>query len=371
MWTVIALVMLPPTFCNMKGLLSGGEQPRLADGVADAGMAEHVGIGRLAENLVRRPQRKVMQDDRQPAALAQIDVAVDVSGGQRVFEAAGDFVLRQAFEQVGHVIVGAVHGEVVMDAESFRGHLLHRLGLVEDVLERGKVVLEPGVSLAGVLFDGLGHALRVRRNRPAADRHPGAVLLSDQLVDRNAGGLAHQVVHRRAQTQAGLVSHPVEGVGADVLVDDFLRLGTPALAEADQSLVGLHLVDGAPGRAVVMVQLVGDPVDVLQLDFVYVDVGDLHVDLSPLGPDVRRVNDIHQVQQAATSMPGEKREKIIPETASVSWGSADCLPRPEVEASSRWCFGVTYGVNRSQPGSEKLVVIDSRLAFRARPVTVA
>ena len=51
---------------------------------------------------------------------------------------------------VGHVVDGAAFREVVMDAETPRRHLHHRLGLVEHLLERGEVKLQPGVTMPGV-----------------------------------------------------------------------------------------------------------------------------------------------------------------------------------------------------------------------------
>ena len=184
------------------------------------------------------------------------------------------------------MVVGAVHGEVVVDAKARRSHRLHRRSLVEDILERREVVFEPGIAQIGVAQYGFGHVVRVGRYCPRADGNPRAVLLTEELVDRHAGGLAHQVVHRRAQGQRGLVADPLEGIAAEVLVDDLLRLGAAALAESAESAIGVSDVDCAAGGAVVVVERVGDPVAIGDGDLVDLDLDDVHV--SP-GPAVDRM----------------------------------------------------------------------------------
>ena len=186
------------------------------------------------------------------------------------------------------MIVGAVHGEVVVDFEAGRGDGLHSFGLVEDVFEGREVVFEPGVAGLGVALYCLGHVLGVRRHSPGANRDPGALLLAEELVDRYSGGLAHQIVHRCAQGQRGLVADPCKGVGAEVAVDCFLCFGrAAAFAEAAKAIVGMRDIDGAACRAVVVVERVGDPVVVFGRDFVDFDVDDLH-GFAPLSQDRHR-----------------------------------------------------------------------------------
>jgi len=157
---------------NHERAVVGGEEACPAYGVADFRVAEHVGVGGLAEDLVGGAGGKVVEDDRQSRALAQLDIAVDILSRQGVLEAAGDLVPGQSFEEIGHVVVGAVHGEVVVDLEPPGCHFPHRLGLVEDILEGGEMVLHPGVALLGIALDGFGHAAGMGGDGPAAYRNP-------------------------------------------------------------------------------------------------------------------------------------------------------------------------------------------------------
>ncbi len=197
-----------------------------------------------------------MADDRQSDPLSQIDRGQGVPRVDGVLEAAGDRVAGKPLQQVGHVVYGAASREVEMDAETPRRHLHHRPGLVEYVLERGEVELQPGVTLPGVAPHRLGHSLRVRRHRPAPHRYPGSVFLPEQLVDRHAGRLPHEVVHRGADRQGGFVPEPVERVAAYVLGDHLRRL-LAALAEADFPAVGVGDVDGPSADSLVVGELPG------------------------------------------------------------------------------------------------------------------
>ena len=169
-------------------------------------MAQHVGISRSAIDFVGGSGREVVQYDGPARALAQLYVTVNVLAGQRILEAAGDLVFGQFVEQTRHVVFGAVHGEIVVQLEPLGCHLLHGLGLIDHVFERGQVELHPRVALLGVGQHGSGHAVGMRAHRPRRDRYPGAILLAKELVHGNAGGFAHEVVHRRPQTEGGLVA---------------------------------------------------------------------------------------------------------------------------------------------------------------------
>ena len=102
------------------------------------------------------------------------------------------------------------------------------------------------------------------------------MFLSDQLVDRYARGLAHQVVHRRTQRQGGLVSDPVEGIRSDVLVDHLFRFQFVSLAQPRKPIIGVRDVDRPLCRTVEVVQLVRYPVLVLEGDFVDFYFCDFH-----------------------------------------------------------------------------------------------
>ena len=138
------------------------------------------------------------------------------------------------------------------------------------------MVLQPRVASSRVAFHGLGHALRVGGNRPAAHWNPGPMLLPEELVHRHTGGLTHQVVHRRAQGQGQLVAHPVEWVRAEVALDNVLRNSSAAVAEAGEAGVGVGDVDRAPGRTAVVIERISEPVLVWQADLVELDFSDLH-----------------------------------------------------------------------------------------------
>ena len=116
--------------------------------------------------------------------------------------------------------------------------------------------LHPRVPLFRVGRHGPGHALGMRAHRPRRHGHPGAVLLAEELVHRHPRGFAHEVVHRRSQTEGGLVAYPVEGVRADVLVQHLLPFRSPAFAEADEPVVGADDVYRALRQVVVVEELV-------------------------------------------------------------------------------------------------------------------
>ncbi|HIG45212.1 MAG TPA: hypothetical protein EYQ20_01845 [candidate division Zixibacteria bacterium] len=81
--------------------------------------------------------------------------------------------------------------------------------------------------------------------RPTAHRHPRAVLLAYELVYRHAARLAHKVVHCRTKAQRHLVTHMVEGVGADIAVNRLLGLRAAGLAKPDEPVVSVRHVDCA------------------------------------------------------------------------------------------------------------------------------
>ncbi len=127
-------------------------------------------------------------------------------------------------------------------------------------------------------------------NRPCRHRHPGPILLTEELVYRYTGGFTHQVVHRRTQAEGGLVADPVKGVGADVAVQHLLFFDPLRLAQAGQTAVGADDVDRALGQVVVVNELVGLGFVVLQRYPVDVDIGDLQsaVDLIGVMSALRR-----------------------------------------------------------------------------------
>ena len=117
------------------------------------------------------------------------------------------------------------------------------------------------------------HVGRMGRDRPGADGHPAAVALAEELVDRDSGRLAHQVVHGLGHGNGGLVPDPVEGTGADVLVEHLLRLVAP-FAQPLKALVGVNHIHTALGGTIIVIQLVVEPVHVAGVDLVFLDVGD-------------------------------------------------------------------------------------------------
>ena len=219
--------------------------------------------------------------DGQARPLAQFYVSGDVFPGEGIFEAAGDLILRQPVQQSGHVVFRAVHGEVVVNPETLRRHLLHGLGLIDDVFERRQVKLHPRVTLFRIGLHSSGHAVGVGTHRPRRHRYPGAVLLAEELVRRHASRLAHEVVHRRSQSERGLIADPVEGVRANVLVQHVLRFRARAFSQAKQATVGTHYVYRALRHVVIVDELVGPVLVVLEGDPVDVDVGNLHDPIYP------------------------------------------------------------------------------------------
>ena len=118
-----------------EGTVVRGEQTGPAHRDPDFLMSEHVGVRGLHEHFVRRLRGEVVQHDGQPGTLTQFDVALNISRWQRIFEAAGYLEPLQLVQEFGHVVVGAVHGEIVVHPEPFWRHRLHGLGLIHDVLE--------------------------------------------------------------------------------------------------------------------------------------------------------------------------------------------------------------------------------------------
>ena len=164
-------------------------------------------------------------------------------------------------------------GEVEVQLESLGGHLLHGLELIEDVLEGREVILHPVVAHGRVFLYGFHHVGRMGGDRPGGEGHPAPVALAEELVDRNSGRLAHQVVGGLGHGNGGLVPDPVEGAGADVLLEHLVRLVSP-FAQPLQALVGVNHVDAALGGTVEVIQLVVEPVHVVRMDLVFLDVGD-------------------------------------------------------------------------------------------------
>ena len=280
-----------------EGDVGGREQAGPPPGGSDLLVSQHIGVGRPPQHLEGASQRRMVVDDRQPAALSQLGVALDVPFLQRILETAGDTVFRDVLQQLEHVVVGAVHGDVVVDAEPLGGHFLHGVHLVHHVLEGREMVLHPCVAHGRKVLDGLRHALGMGRDRPGGHRHPAAVALPEELVDGDSCRLAHQVVHGRPQSQRVLVSHPVEGAGADVFFDGLLGLRASALAQSGQPGVGMHHVDGPFPGTVEVVELIGDPVHELLGDVVDLDVGDPDGSMPGLGLLFGRPHRLPAVQE--------------------------------------------------------------------------
>lgn len=112
-----------------------------------------------------------------------------------------------------------------MDLESPGSDLLHRPHLIEHVLERRQVILQPGIASLGIPLDRPGHPRGSRRNGPAGDWNKSPLTRSEELVNRDSRGLSHEVVHRHAEGQTGLVANPVEGIRPFVLADHIRVLG--------------------------------------------------------------------------------------------------------------------------------------------------
>ena len=217
-----------------------------------------------------------MEHDRSPCPPFEFDVTVEVFSGQGILETARDGVLGQTVQQTRHMIVGAVHGEVVVQAEPLRRYTLHGLGLVDDILEGRQVELHPCVALIGVVSDGRSHPLRMRTDRPGRHRNPRSMFLAEQLINRHASGLAHQIVHRRPQAKGCLVPHPGEGIRPQIALDRLLRFGALAFTQPDESIVGAYHIDRAPSHVVIVTQLVGAPIDIAQPDLARFDRCDFH-----------------------------------------------------------------------------------------------
>ena len=165
-------------------------------------------------------------------------------------------------------------GEVELKLEPLGSHLLHGLELVEDVLEGREVVFHPGVAHGRIIPDGVrpspGGGWRPSRSRRApsggsAGRIACRTGTPAALPIRSYHGLGHG--------DGGLVPDPVEGTGADVFLQHFLGF-VAALPQSVETLVGMNHVDGSTGGAVEVIQFVVEPVEIVQLDVVGLDVGD-------------------------------------------------------------------------------------------------
>ena len=174
------------------------------------------------------------------------------------------------------MIFGAVHGEVVVQLEAPRRNLLHGFGLIDDIFEGGEVKLHPAMPHGGIGLYRPGHAVGMGADRPRGHRHPRAIFLAEEFIHRHASGLAHQIVHRRAQAQRGLVTDPIEGIRADVLVQNLLPLRPLAFAQTDQARVGVDHVNGTLRQVVVVDQFIGPGFVVGEGDPVDLDLGDFH-----------------------------------------------------------------------------------------------
>ncbi len=162
------------------------------------------------------------------------------------------------------------------------------------------MVLHPGVAHGGEALDGLRHALGVSRDRPGGHRHPAAVSLAKELVNGDARGLAHQVVHGRPQPQRGLIAHPIEGAGADVLFNRLGWLRASTLTEPGQPCVGMDHVDRPLPGAVEVIELVSDPVQKFFGDVVDLNVGDPDGSMHGIGALPGRPYRLPGIQQKAT-----------------------------------------------------------------------
>ena len=70
MWAVMARVMLPPTFCSMKGLLSAAKRPARRTASPITWCPSHVRIRGFHQDFVGCTHGKVMQHNGQPRSLA-------------------------------------------------------------------------------------------------------------------------------------------------------------------------------------------------------------------------------------------------------------------------------------------------------------
>ena len=247
------------------------EQPRLADGSANLGMTHHVPVSRTANHFECRAERRMVIEDRNANPVPQLPVGFDVLFQLGILESTTDRVASHPDQQVGSVIVGAAHRDIELDLESRWSHLLHGLELVEYVFERREMVLQPRVASPRIPPDSLGHVARIGRDGPRTDLDPATLPLAKQTVHRHAGGLAHQVIHRRPQPQRCHVANMIERIGADVALADRVGFQCSTLAQPHQPVVRLHLVDKSFRRPVEVLQFVVNPLVVPRMNLVNLD----------------------------------------------------------------------------------------------------
>ena len=254
-----------------EGQVEFAKETGLANRGPNLGVPQHVPVRGPSNHLERRTQRRVVVEDRNTDPVAKLLVGVDVLLELRIFKGPANREPGHPDQQVGSVIVGATHGDIELDLEPRWSDLLHRLELVEDVLEGREMVFQPGVTPSRVLSDGFGHVGGVGRDSPRTDLDPTTLPLTDQPVNRNTRSLAHQVVHRRPQSQRCHVTDMIERVGPDVALADTFGLQRTAFSEPHQPGIGLHLIDIPFRGPVEMLQFVVDPLVVTRLNLVGLD----------------------------------------------------------------------------------------------------
>ena len=223
----------------------------------------------------------MVNEDGDGALLPQQTIAVAIFGTDGVLDASGDGKLFQ-FPQ--HRVDGFEVGvfiEVIVNLEPGGSNLLHGFGLIDGVLQDIHVVFEPVIAAAGYVDNFFRHFFRRPRDGPGRHRNPGAHLGSQELPGGQTQIFPHEVVDGHVHGQVPDVGHPVERIGAKVILEATLPQRAAALSVTLQPQVRPDHVDDAclQGEPVVSKERLGIVVVKGRDHFVLLDLDDLH--LSP------------------------------------------------------------------------------------------
>ena len=184
--------------------------------------------------------------------------------------------LAQNGQRLFDVHQGAV--EVVLHAEVRRRHLLDRRRLLDNIVESPRFALQSTVPAPG-RFQHLGRRILRRHTRhPPAHGHPLAHLLTHQLPRGDPQMFAHQIVAGHVQVEPPLPHHVVEGIGADIEIEQFLVHGRAGvLAQPDEAVVGVESVHRHLFGDAEVVELRADALFVWHHEGQHFDLLDLHI----------------------------------------------------------------------------------------------
>ncbi len=219
-------------------VLHQGSHPH---GIANGSMTGHVAIYQPGADEI---EGNVVSEDGSLYFPAKGFPALAIRGHDGVFESSRHREVLQLFQEREDVIEERVGIQVVVNLEPPWRDCLHGPGLLDDILNFVRVVLEPAVAHPGCLANLGCHGRGGLRHGPERYGYLVSHLGPDEFPGGQLQVLAHQVVEGHVDGQVAALCNPVKWTGTQVGLQVIRRQGVfpPAFSIAgDPHVRGDHV----------------------------------------------------------------------------------------------------------------------------------